>query len=98
MLAEMPDLQKTEGGYTLSGDVTKNTAHMLPTELKCDSQEVCRVDLAQVSRSDSAAVSVFLNWIRNSKSSSKQIQFDNMPANLQSLIQLYGVESLIYQT
>lgn len=93
-----PDLQKTEDGYALVGDVTKSTAYMLPTELTCDNQETCRVNLEGVSRSDSSAISVFLNWLRNAKENSNKILFINVPANLQSLLQLYGVESLIQGT
>ncbi len=95
MSAVAPDLQKTEDGYALKGDVTKNTAYMLPTELKCDEQGICRVNLAELGRSDSAAVSVFLNWLRSTKGNSNQVSFVNVPPNLQSLLQLYGVESLI---
>lgn len=49
------------------------------------------IDLAQVEAVDSAAVSLLLNWSRNAQQHQAVIEFVNIPANLRSLADLYGV-------
>ncbi len=49
------------------------------------------VDLAGVEAADSAAVSLLLNWVRNAQSHGAKLTFVNIPDNLRSLADLYGV-------
>ncbi len=53
------------------------------------------VDLAQVTEVDSSAISMLLEWLRAARKKGLHVQFINLPANLESLIQLYGVVELI---
>lgn len=53
------------------------------------------IDLAQVTEVDSAAVSMLLEWLRKARRHNCQLHFINMPKNLKSLAQLYGVFDLI---
>ncbi|GKS68383.1 phospholipid transport system transporter-binding protein [Nitrosomonas sp. PY1] len=55
----------------------------------------CTVDLSQVTEVDSTILSMFLEWLRASHRANCQIKFINMPPNVVSLIQLYGVTDLI---
>ena len=55
------------------------------------------VDLSGVTEVDSAAVSLLLEWRRESAKAQRRIEFANLPANLRSLAQLYGVLELIDQ-
>ena len=96
MALVQPQVSKTEHGFEVSGDITKDTARTLPTGIDCD-QDGCEISLSKVGKSDSAAVSVFLSWIRRANSP-EQLQFSSVPENLQSLFRLYGVDSLIRQT
>ena len=53
------------------------------------------VDFAQVEAVDSSAVSLMLAWLRAAQRRNVKISFVNIPANLLSLTELYGVaESL----
>lgn len=53
------------------------------------------VDMAQVDAVDSAAVSLMLVWLRAAQRSQVRLSFINVPENLLSLANLYGVaESL----
>ncbi|KAF0206487.1 MAG: anti-sigma-factor [Gallionellaceae bacterium] len=53
------------------------------------------VDMAQVDAVDSAAVSLMLVWLRAAQRSKVKLTFINVPENLLSLANLYGVaESL----
>jgi phospholipid transport system transporter-binding protein len=49
------------------------------------------VDLAQVEAADSSAVSMLLGWLRNAQRHEAKLTFINVPENLRSLANLYGV-------
>ena len=49
------------------------------------------IDLAQVEAADSAAVSMLLSWLRNAQRHEATLTFVNVPENLRSLADLYGV-------
>lgn len=53
------------------------------------------IDLEKVSEVDSTIVSMLLEWLRATRKNTHPLQFINMPENLTSLIQLYGVTELI---
>jgi phospholipid transport system transporter-binding protein len=53
------------------------------------------VDLAGVTEVDSTAVSLLLEWRRAAARDKRVIDYVNYPANLKSLIQLYGVTDLL---
>lgn len=53
------------------------------------------VDLAGVTEVDSAAVSLLLEWQRQATKGRRSIEYANVPANLGSLAELYGVAHLI---
>ena len=53
------------------------------------------VDLKAVTEVDSAAVSLLLEWRRAAAKENRRIEFENVPANLESLAELYGVAHLI---
>ena len=53
------------------------------------------VDLAAVTEVDSSALSLLLEWRREAGRNGRAIQFLNLPANLKSLAQLYGVTGFI---
>jgi phospholipid transport system transporter-binding protein len=53
------------------------------------------VDLAGVTEVDSAAVSLLLEWRREAAKANRRIDYANVPANLKSLAELYGVSHLI---
>ena len=54
-----------------------------------------KIDLADLSAVDSAAVATLLAWQRAAREQGKLLVFVNLPANLQSLAELYGVADLL---
>jgi len=54
-----------------------------------------KIDLADMSAVDSAAVATLLAWQRAARERGKPLVFVNFPANLQSLAELYGVADLL---
>jgi phospholipid transport system transporter-binding protein len=53
------------------------------------------VDLRGVTEVDSAAVSLLLEWRRQALASNRRIEYVNLPSNLKSLADLYGVYDLL---
>lgn len=53
------------------------------------------IDLAGVTQVDSSALSVLLAWRRLALNSERELVLRNTPANIQSLIDLYGVGELL---
>ena len=53
------------------------------------------VDLKGVTEVDSAALSLLLEWRRNAAAEKRAIEYTNLPANLRTLADLYGVSELL---
>jgi phospholipid transport system transporter-binding protein len=56
------------------------------------------VDLGPVTEVDSAAVSLLLEWQRRALAANRRIAYVNLPSNLKSLVDLYGVSDLLVAT
>ncbi len=54
-----------------------------------------RFDLSAVRRCDSSAVALLLAWQRIAHARGARLELEGVPASLQSLAKLYGVEALI---
>lgn len=84
---------------TLTGPVTLANVNGVLDEglraFKALSLPRLTVDLAGVTDVDSTAVSLLLEWRRAAQREQRSIEFVNLPANLTSLIQLYGVAALL---
>jgi phospholipid transport system transporter-binding protein len=55
-------------------------------------------DLSDLTVVDSAAVATMLAWQRAARGTGKSLAFSNLPANLESLVKLYGVAELLHCT
>ncbi|HEY0062607.1 MAG TPA: STAS domain-containing protein [Telluria sp.] len=55
-------------------------------------------DLASVKVADSSAVAVLLAWKRAARQSGSALAYINVPAGLQSLAALYGVDSFLVES
>jgi phospholipid transport system transporter-binding protein len=64
-------------------------------EAKPDLPDRLTIDFAGVTAVDSSAVALLLEWRRRALARDKQLAFENLPANLMALAELYGVTDLI---
>jgi phospholipid transport system transporter-binding protein len=81
---------------TLAGPVTlANVNAVLEEGARAFKGPSIKVDLAGVTEVDSTAVSLLLEWRRAAMREKRAIDYVNYPANLKSLIQLYGVTDLL---
>lgn len=53
------------------------------------------VDLAAVTEVDSSALSLLLEWRREAVRNGRAVRYLNLPANLKSLADLYGITELL---
>lgn len=54
-----------------------------------------QIDLSELISVDSSAIAVLLAWQRAALKAGKQLNFINLPANLEGLANLYGVHNLL---
>ena len=81
---------------TLEGPVTMdNVTAVLAESAPLLKHPRVVVDLKGVTEVDSAALSLLLEWRRAAARENRRIEFANVPPNLTSLAQLYGVADLI---
>lgn len=72
-----------------------NAQTVLDTGLRAIAGGQTQIDLAELTTVDSAAVATLLAWQRAALKSGKSLSFTNLPANLQSIVALYGVGDLL---
>jgi phospholipid transport system transporter-binding protein len=53
------------------------------------------IDLAAVTRSDSAGVALLVDWMRTAKDASKKIVFHNIPAQMLAIASASGLDELL---
>ena len=59
--------------------------------------EECVIDLADVSSIDSAGIALLLSWKRYAAQQKKKLLLINRPAKLQSMLELYGLNTVFAQ-
>jgi len=60
------------------------------------SQTHLNFDLSGVTLSNSAGMALILEWIKYAKNHSKMIRFENIPAQLVSIISVSGLQSILH--
>jgi phospholipid transport system transporter-binding protein len=73
-----------------------NAKSALEAGLRAIESGQTEIDLAQLTAVDSAAVATLLAWQRAALERGSALTFINLPANLQSLVELYGVADLLH--
>lgn len=58
-------------------------------------RDALTIDLGRVEESDSTALSLLLEWQRSAKARDWKIGYVNLPGNLRSLAEVYGVLEII---
>ena len=85
-----------DGLCTVQGPITvDNVVSLLEQGREQLSSASATIDLSGVAEVDSSALSLLLEWRRDAARSGRAVRFTRLPANLQSLAQLYGVTELL---
>ncbi|MBA2658921.1 MAG: STAS domain-containing protein [Nitrosospira sp.] len=88
---------RSEGSQlSVKGSVTINNVVALAAQgIALLDRDNLVIDLKEVSEVDSSAICMLLEWQREASRRNWRMYFANMPHNLKSLVQLYGVAELI---
>jgi phospholipid transport system transporter-binding protein len=91
-------IERAGDGYRLVGPITMANVPALLEQCSglCGDGDRVVIDLSGVDEVDSAAVSLLLEWKRLARRDGRKVRFINLPANLESLIALYGVGELLH--
>ncbi len=82
----------------LQGELTMATVGALLADGRRAVSEADRViDLSAVTTADSAALALLFDWLRSARAAGRGFALRGMPAGLQSLAALYGVDALLPQ-
>jgi len=93
-----PRIEETgHGSWLLVGDLSFTTVPALRGGLDMKSADRTRIsiDLAGVTRSDSAGLALLIEWLRESEQLGKTITFLNMPAQMQSIARVCGLDGIL---
>lgn len=83
--------------YRPAHDLTVHNAKtVLEDGLQAIAHGQTEIDLGALAVVDSAAVATLLAWARAARRGGKMLGFIHIPANLQSLADLYGVTELLH--
>lgn len=85
-----------DGNCTVRGPITvDNVVALLAQGNGLFNSPQVTVDLSSVTEVDSSALSLLLEWRREAGRNQRAVRYLNLPANLKSLAQLYGVTELL---
>ena len=82
--------------WNISGDVVIGAVPAILEASKSLSMiDNATVDFANVTDIDTSTISLIFEWKRRAQKENKPLKFVNLPANLTTLTQLYGVAEII---
>lgn len=81
--------------FSASSVTMSDAAPVLTQGLAAIAAGETRIDLGELVAIDSAAVAAMLAWQRAAQAKGVRLEFINIPAALESLVQLYGVDTLL---
>jgi len=92
----MTNITQQKNQWHVSGDIFMDNANAILSQsdalLMADAIEI---DFSAVTDVDTAALSLIMEWQRRAVASNCKVTFANLPANLTSLAELYGVTEFI---
>ena len=85
--------------WVLSGEIDFDT---VPSLLAHPGANMVRgrnvqVDLAEVTRVDSAGLAMMVEWLREAQDKGLGISFNNVPEQLQSMAHICGLEDILFR-
>ncbi len=92
----MAQITQAGNSWSLTGEVLINTViPLLEASQAMPILANTKIDFFGVTDIDTSTISLILEWKRRALKENQVIQFVNLPTNLNSLTQLYGVAELI---
>jgi phospholipid transport system transporter-binding protein len=81
----------------VSGELTLHTAKqaLANSETLFDDANTLNIDLADVSRSDSAGLALLIAWMRSAKKHNQPITFFNIPNQMLAIAEASGLDQVL---
>lgn len=96
LVIHMTQITQQENQWRISGDILMDNANIILGESReLQMNAVLEIDLSAVTNLDTAALSLIMELQRRALISNCQLTFANLPVNLVSLAELYGVHEFI---
>jgi len=83
--------------YNIRGELTLATAKAVlseSTDLFGNAAKL-DIDLANVTRADSAALALLMSWMRQAREGNKPIQFQHIPAQMLAIAKASGLDEIL---
>ena len=86
-----------DGSWILAGDLSFSTVPRLikGIDIRSTGRNHISIDLAGVTRSDSAGLALLVEWLRESERLDKTVAFLHMPAQMQSIARICGLGEIL---
>jgi phospholipid transport system transporter-binding protein len=86
-----------DGDWRLTGDLVFGSVSGLLKEVgsRFSGEDTIRIDLAGVTRADSAGLALLVEWLRESERRNNTIHFLNMPEQMRSIARVCGLERIL---
>lgn len=83
--------------FRVSGELTLESASavMAETDILFETVSELDIDLADVSRADSASLALLITWMRQAKQSDKTISFRNLPNQMRAIAGASGLDEFL---
>lgn len=83
--------------FRVSGELTLESASavMAETQTLFETASELDIDLADVSRADSASLALLITWMRQAKQSDKTISFRNLPTQMRAIARASGLDEFL---
>ena len=92
----LAQIAQIDNRWNISGDIVIGAVPALLEASKAlNITENTTVDFANVTDVDTSTISLIFEWKRRAQKENQALKFVNLPANLTTLTQLYGVAELI---
>lgn len=95
----LPQLEQTgtEGHYRLAGELSFETVPALLErgERLFERERQLWIDLAGISRADSAGLALLIEWARRARQSGAAIHFINLPEQMRDIVRVSGLDNVL---
>ncbi|MDH5469214.1 MAG: STAS domain-containing protein [Gammaproteobacteria bacterium] len=88
-----------ESGWLLSGELDFETVPALLQHrgVQMEAGKNLTIDLAEVTRVDSAGLALMIEWLRESERKNLDMTFTNVPEQLLSIARVCGLDEILFQ-
>ena len=88
-----------EAGWLLSGELDFETVPALLQHrgVQMEAGKNLTIDLAEVTRVDSAGLALMIEWLRESERKNLDMTFTNVPEQLLSIARVCGLDEILFQ-